>query len=101
MSTKTSQSSLDNLRDMDFTTLVTRFVADQAPRVFAVVVEYGEQTDAEIIAWGMELPHGSYMVTTDGRNQYALTEPDNALRYVPSQTNITPHLVWATPTPDK
>ncbi|ONI79489.1 hypothetical protein ALI144C_27220 [Actinosynnema sp. ALI-1.44] len=96
-----NQQLTDDLRNVDFTTLVSRFVTDQAPRVFAVVVEYGEQTDAEIIGWGMELPCGAYMVTTDGRNQYVLTEPEHALRYVHSRTNTTPHLVWATPNPDK
>ncbi|MFC0106462.1 hypothetical protein [Kibdelosporangium aridum] len=83
--------------DTDFTTAVTEMVADQAPRLFAVVLEYGEQTDAHIAAWGMALDDGAYMTTTDGKNQYALAEPDNALRYVRSHTNITAHLVWATP----
>lgn len=83
--------------DTDFTTAVAEMVADQAPRLFAVVLEYGEQTDARIAAWGMALDDGAYMTTADGKNQYALAEPDNALRYVRSHTNITPHLVWATP----
>lgn len=83
--------------DTDFTTAVAEMVADHAPRLFAVVLEYGEQTDAHIAAWGMALDDGAYMTTTDGKNQYALAEPDNALRYVRSHTNITAHLVWASP----
>ncbi|WP_125728600.1 hypothetical protein [Kibdelosporangium aridum] len=34
------------------------------------------------------------MITADGRNQYALAEPENALNYVRTTTNTTPHLVW-------
>nr|CEL14300.1 hypothetical protein [Kibdelosporangium sp. MJ126-NF4]CTQ88667.1 hypothetical protein [Kibdelosporangium sp. MJ126-NF4] len=72
-------------------------VADQAPKVFAVVLEFGEQTDAQVVAWGMTLDDGAYMTTVDGRNQFMLAEPENALKYVPSRSNITPHLVWANP----
>lgn len=89
----TERSAVDvNAR---FTELMAEMVADQAPRVFAVVLEFGEQTDAQIIAWGMELDEGAYMTTVDGRNQYALAEPENALMYVRRRSNTTPHLVWA------
>ncbi|SMD11144.1 hypothetical protein SAMN05661093_04747 [Kibdelosporangium aridum] len=81
--------------DATFTELMAEMVADQAPRVFAVVLEFGEQTDAQIIAWGMELDEGAYMTTLDGRNQYMLADPENALMYVRRRSNTTPHLVWA------
>ncbi|CAM3445672.1 hypothetical protein KIPE111705_09060 [Kibdelosporangium persicum] len=72
-------------------------VADQAPRVFAVVLEYGEHVDAKVVAWGMALDDGAYVITADGRNQYALASPENALRYVRGRNDTTPHLVWADP----
>lgn len=100
MSSTTEQSIADKLPDSDdadFNTAVAEMVADQAPRVFAVVLEYGEQVEAEIAAWGMALDDYAYMTTADGKTQYLLAEPDNALRYVRNRTNITPHLVWATP----
>ncbi|CAM3667848.1 hypothetical protein KIPE111705_19715 [Kibdelosporangium persicum] len=81
--------------DTQFTSLITAIVADQAPRVFVVVLEFGELVEAEIVAWGMALDTGAYMITVDGRNQYALAEPENALMYVRGRTNTTPHLVWA------
>ncbi|ONI84274.1 hypothetical protein ALI144C_15550 [Actinosynnema sp. ALI-1.44] len=84
---------------MDFNTMIAQIVTDQAPRVFAVVLEFGEQTDAEIVGWGLELDHGAYMVTADGRNQYALAEPGNALRYLRNRSNVKPHLIWAKRTP--
>jgi hypothetical protein len=80
-----------------FSDELTEMVADQAPRVFAIVLEFGERVEAEIVAWGMALDTGAYMTTVDGRNQYALAEPENALMYVRRRTNTTPHLVWAAP----
>ncbi|MFC0115373.1 hypothetical protein [Kibdelosporangium aridum] len=79
----------------EFVSLIKQIVSDQAPPLFAVVLEYGEGTDAEIIAWGIALDDSAYMITADGRNQYALAKPENALNYVRSRTNTTPHLVWA------
>ncbi|ONI74984.1 hypothetical protein ALI144C_40130 [Actinosynnema sp. ALI-1.44] len=76
---------------------VVEMATDQAPRLFGVVLEYGEQTDAQVYAWGMALDDFAYMTTVDGSAQFALEEPENALRYVPRRTNITPHLIWITP----
>nr|CEL16806.1 hypothetical protein [Kibdelosporangium sp. MJ126-NF4] len=103
MSGNDAQSSVDRRtkpRSPAFDKLMAEMVADQAPRVFAVVLEFGEQTDAQIVAWGMTLDGGAYMTTVDGRNQFVLAEAENALRYVPSRSNITPHIVWATPGAD-
>lgn len=38
-------------------------VTDQAPRVFAVVNDYGEQVEAEIIAEGMALDESAFVIT--------------------------------------
>ncbi|SMD13534.1 hypothetical protein SAMN05661093_04874 [Kibdelosporangium aridum] len=74
--------------------MVADMVADHAPRRFAVVLEYGEQVDARIVAWGLELDDGAYMATVDGKNQYAMASPESALKYVSARPNTTPHLVW-------
>nr|WP_052478813.1 hypothetical protein [Kibdelosporangium sp. MJ126-NF4]CEL20766.1 hypothetical protein [Kibdelosporangium sp. MJ126-NF4]CTQ89679.1 hypothetical protein [Kibdelosporangium sp. MJ126-NF4] len=73
---------------------VREMVDGHAPRVFAVVVEFGEQIDAQIIAWGMSLASGTFMTTLDGRNHYSLSEPENALKYIVKRTNVTSHIVW-------
>jgi hypothetical protein len=78
----------------DFMTLVAEMVADQAPRLFAVVLEFGDESEGRVAAWGMAFDDHAYMTTADGRNQYALAEPENALRYVRRHPDITPHLVW-------
>ncbi|CAM3984652.1 Immunity protein 35 [Kibdelosporangium persicum] len=81
----------------DFATSVAEMVADQAPPMFAVVLEFGDGAEAEIVAWGMVLDDSTYMVTVDGKNQYVLAEPENAVRYIRGHSDITPHLVWAGP----
>lgn len=104
MSDPTGQSTADPsaplrsfVETAEFTELVAEMVADQAPRVFAIVLEYGEHIDAQIIAWGMALDEGAYVTTVDGRNQYSVTDPESVLKYVRGQPDTTPHLVWAVP----
>jgi hypothetical protein len=79
----------------DFDAEVAEMVLDQRPKLFAVVLEYGNQVDAQIVAWGMALDECAYMTTVDGRNQYALAEPENALRYIRHRPEAVPRLVWA------
>ncbi|MFC0114718.1 hypothetical protein [Kibdelosporangium aridum] len=87
-------STIDHDAQRDFATDVADMVADHAPRRFAVVLEYGEQVDARIVAWGLELDDGADMATVDGKNQYAMASPESALKYVSARPNTTPHLVW-------
>ncbi|MBP2320650.1 hypothetical protein JOF56_001035 [Kibdelosporangium banguiense] len=102
MSNMTEQSTVDQNAepepfptDAEFTQLVSEMVTDEAPRVFAIVLEYGEHADAEIVAWGMALDDGAYVITTDSVNQYLLAAPENALNYLRGGPGTTPHLVWA------
>lgn len=81
----------------EFIESVYEMVADHAPRLFAIVLEYGDQVDAGILAWGLALDGSAYVVTIDGKNQYLLSEPENALKYMPCGTRATPHLIWVPP----
>jgi hypothetical protein len=45
----------------------------------------------------MALDDGAYVTTVEGKNQYLLAEPENALKFIPSRADTTPHLVWANP----
>jgi hypothetical protein len=83
---------------VEFTELFQEMVTDQAPRLFAIVLEHGDEADAEIIGWGMSLDEGAYVTTVDGSNQYVLTSAENALKYLRPRADVTPHLVWAAPT---
>jgi hypothetical protein len=71
-------------------------IAAQAPRLFAMVVtKPGE--DTEVIGWGMEFDDSAFMITADGRNQYFLSEAENALMYVRGEPDTTADLVWVAP----
>jgi hypothetical protein len=108
MSNLTSRSSMDlssdHLVDLsplgdetEFAKLITDMVTDQAPRLFAVVIEYGDRLDAQLAAWGLAFDEHAYVVTIDGKNQYVVTEPESALRYIRDAAHTTPRLVWVTP----
>ncbi|SMD26464.1 hypothetical protein [Kibdelosporangium aridum] len=84
--------------DEKFNSLLVEMVADQAPRVFAVVIEHGHREDAAIAAWGIAFEDSAYMVTANGNNHYSLAAAENALNYVRIDPRTTPHLVWSNPT---
>jgi hypothetical protein len=84
--------------ETEFTNLITAMVANHAPRMFAIVLKRGERLDAAITAWGLALDNSAYAVTTDGKTQYLLAAPEQALQYVRRTANTTPHLVWVDPT---
>jgi hypothetical protein len=77
-----------------FRELIAEMVADQAPRVFAVVLEFGDQIDGQIVAWGMAFEEFAYMTTADGKCQYLLETPENAVRYIRPLSGVTAHVVW-------
>jgi hypothetical protein len=81
----------------DFATEIAEMITDQAPRLFAVVMEQAEQATNQVAAWGMALDDHAYMASVDGKNQFVLQHPDNALKYVRNQADATPHLIWVTP----
>jgi hypothetical protein len=83
--------------ETEFANLITSMVADHAPRMFAIVLEHGDHLDAAITAWGLALNGSAYAVTADGKNQYLLAAPEQALQYVRRTANTTPHLVWVEP----
>ena len=44
---------IEEYTEEEFAQEVAELVADEAPRVFALVQEYGERIDGRVIAWGM------------------------------------------------
>lgn len=89
--------------EQEFAAVLQSMVADCAPRVFAVVQEFGERVDAEIAAWGMAFDERAEVVTVDGRMRMRTRSLDNALRAFAWGDEITARLVWVKPdaaTPD-
>ncbi|TDV52015.1 hypothetical protein [Actinophytocola oryzae] len=79
----------------EFAAIVARMVADEAPRLFAVVQEYGERVDAVIAAWGMAFDDHSEIVTHQRR--LSVRAPENALRMFTVGDHIRARLVWFDP----
>ncbi|RSM83217.1 hypothetical protein DMH04_24115 [Kibdelosporangium aridum] len=86
--------------ETEFTAMVNEMVADQAPQVFAVVLERDDQSDATVAAWGMSFDDQAYMVKANGNSKYFLADAENALAYIHRTDNATPQLVWVNPTAD-
>lgn len=80
-----------------FTAILEGMVADNAPRVFAVVQEYGDRVDARIAAWGMSFEDDVDIVGVDGTMHIGVPSPEQALRCFAIGTRITPRLVWVNP----
>ncbi|WP_406691988.1 hypothetical protein REH65_08330 [Saccharopolyspora sp. ID03-671] len=80
-----------------FTELIEGLVADFAPKVFAIVQEYGDRLDAEIVAWGIAFDDRAEVVDVDGGLRMSLETPERALLGFRAGDNFTEHLVWVNP----
>lgn len=88
----------------EFAAFLENIVADEAPRLFAVVQEYGERVNVRIAAWGMAFDDHAEVVRVDRRLRMNLRAPENALRYFTQGGDIRARLVWFNPdavTPDE
>jgi hypothetical protein len=87
----------------EFDEAVAGRVADSAPRLFAVVQEYGARVDARIAGWG--LAHEDHVDVIGEGNSVHLgaSRPEDMLRYFHRRDLITARIVWPDPaaaTPD-
>jgi hypothetical protein len=81
----------------EFTAIVDSIVADSAPRVFAIVHEYGDRVDGWVVGWGMALDDRTEVVDVDGGASMTLQAPHNALFYFGYDKHCRPRLVWVNP----
>ncbi|MEV0701179.1 hypothetical protein AB0I53_25180 [Saccharopolyspora sp. NPDC050389] len=72
-------------------------VADEAPRLFAVVQEYGDRVDSRIAAWGMAFPDHAEVVSVHDGLRMRLPEAESALHGFRIGNFIRAHLVWFNP----
>ncbi|MEW1724223.1 hypothetical protein [Streptomyces sp. NPDC093109] len=78
----------------EFTTLLRDIVADTAPRLFAVVQEYGDRVDGRVAAWGMAFEDHAEVISVEGHRRMRTLSPDRALRAYRLGTQVTPQLMW-------
>lgn len=83
--------------EIEFTAIMEAMVADNAPRLFAVVQEYGERVDARIAAWGMAFEDHAEVISVERGLRMSLQIPENALRGFNFGTHIRARLVWFNP----
>lgn len=81
----------------EFDEEVDELVAEEAPRVFAVVQEYGTRADARIAAWGMAFEDIAEVVGVDRSMHLRLRSPERATRFFQRRPHISAHVVWAKP----
>ncbi|MGH3825041.1 MAG: hypothetical protein ACRDRA_19720 [Pseudonocardiaceae bacterium] len=80
--------------EAEFAEVVEELVADEAPRLFAVVQEYGERVDGRIAAWGMAFEDSAEIVRVEGGAHVSLQSPERAVRIFTHRPHITARLVW-------
>ena len=80
--------------EAEFTELIDEMVAEEAPRLFAVVQEYGERVDGWVAAWGMAFEDYAKIVGLDSHVHVSLGSPERATRMFSRRPHITARLVW-------
>lgn len=80
--------------EVEFTELIDQMVAENAPRVFAVVQELGDRVDGWIAAWGMAFEDRVEVIGADGGLRMTLQAPEAALRGYRWGGCVSARLVW-------
>jgi hypothetical protein len=81
----------------EFDLEVAEMVADWAPRLFAVVQEYGTRMDARIAAWGLAHEDGVDVIGVGNSVRLSASRPEDMLRYYNRRDRITARIVWPGP----
>lgn len=81
----------------EFAELVAEMVAGAAPRLFAVVQEYGERSDGWIAAWGMAFEDHVEVVSVNDAAVTSLRSLEHAVGGFSDPPNITARVVWVNP----
>ncbi|HET9255524.1 MAG TPA: hypothetical protein VFO16_10015 [Pseudonocardiaceae bacterium] len=79
----------------EFAQEVRDLVADEAPRVFALVEEYGERFDGWVLAWGLAFEDRTEIISVNGLH-LRMPSPERAQRVFSRRRTI--RLVWTDPT---
>lgn len=80
-----------------FAAIMESIVADEAPRLFAIVQEYGERVDGRIAGWGMAFDDHAEVASLDRAIRGSLHVPEDALRLFNFGSHIHARLVWFNP----
>ncbi|MBB5958980.1 hypothetical protein FHS29_005589 [Saccharothrix tamanrassetensis] len=64
-----------------FAAFLRGLVEDDAPRLFAVGLEYGERHDAHVAAYGMAFEDHTEVISCDGSLRVQTVRPEDVLRH--------------------
>ncbi|TQM82271.1 hypothetical protein FHX81_4670 [Saccharothrix saharensis] len=92
-------SEVDGLKPLcdetEFAALLETMVVTSAPRVFAVVQEFGERLDGWVAGWGFAFEDRAEVFSVHDHSRMSLGKPENALHLFSSARNqLTARLVW-------
>jgi hypothetical protein len=80
--------------ETEFAELLAGMVADEAPRLFAVVQELGERKDGRIAAWGMAFADRAEVVSVRPGLRLSLESADSTKRSFTVGDDIRARVVW-------
>lgn len=83
--------------EREFAAMLEELVADEKPRLFAVVQEYGERVDGRIAAWGMAFADHTEVIFAEYDQRMSLSAPDRALHAFSQGSGIRARLMWIDP----
>jgi len=81
----------------EFAEAVAGMVTDSAPRLFAVVQEFGTRVDARIAGWGLAHEDHVDVIGVENSVHLGASQPEDTLRFYHRQDRITAHIVWPDP----
>ncbi|MGH3869095.1 MAG: hypothetical protein ACRDQ4_23875 [Pseudonocardiaceae bacterium] len=81
----------------EFNQMVDELVADEAPRLFAVVQVYRERVDGRIAAWGMAFDEHADIVSVDNGSSVRLSSPERAAHGFNRYPDIIARVMWVNP----
>jgi hypothetical protein len=87
----------------EFTNLLHLIAKEQAPRLFAIVEEYGEQEDGRVAGYGLAYSDHADVNSVDGDFHLVSQSPERARRLFEisaSSRGVRTHLVWLTSAPE-
>lgn len=73
---------------------VARMVGDFAPRMFAVVQDYGDRVDWRIAAWGLAFDGYAEIVGADRRLRMSAGSPEDALIGFTDGPDVSARVLW-------
>ncbi|MDA3629264.1 hypothetical protein [Saccharopolyspora oryzae] len=85
-------SELSSWSREEFMSALEELARENAPRVFALCEEVGDQQDGHVEYWGMAFEESTDVVSASGQLRASFQSPEAALNRLSRRANL--HLVW-------